>query len=761
MGTGEPSVPVRGNLRARLTRLFGREPEIAQLSAMVGRARLLTLVGAPGCGKTRLAVELGARAAGRWPGGVWFVDLASVADGASAASAMAATLGLREQPGRPVEQTLVEALSGAVDPLLVVLDNCEHLVDAVAGLAGQLVVTCASVQVLATSRVALGLSGEQVWDVPPLPVEPAVELFVDRASLASSRFRREGPDDDAAIEAICDRLAGLPLAIELAAASTRLLSVGQILDRLAQALPLVGGGRRGESPRHETMAATVDWSLRLVSPAEQRLFARLSVFVGGFDLEAAEAVAASDDVDVLEGLTTLVDHSLVVAEPAAGGVMRYRLLEPVRQSVAGGLAAGGEAEAVRLRHAEHYLALANRFDPLGTRGSWPGLPLLRIEQEEGNLLAALQWARDQRSDLALRLCDALAPFWEFGGRINDGLACLEEMLAVDAGDGIPDPHVRITALGGASRLAWRQRDYRRAREMLEERLALASRLGDMRGRAASHCTLGMVEFADGAFDLAVEHCHESIAVARSAGDEIVAIWAHVPLGWTLYLQGDVPAGIEILGEALAANRSIGNASVTAHACLGLAFGAMLGGDAKAHRAHLVDAMAAMDEGGAVETSEWLGSAISLARSEGRSWAAERLVGGAEAFGRRRGSEFPDRVLVPIMARAERDRWGVGPALTDRLMAEGARMTWDELVAEALAEPNGNGDGDGDGGHPLTPREVDVAQLVAEGRTNVEIAERLSISRRTVESHVEHILRKLTLANRQQIAVWAMRELPNT
>ena len=303
---------------ACLTRLIGREGDARELVGMVDGVRLVTLVGAPGCGKTRLGLEVGHRLAERFPAGVGFVELAPVGDGCLVASAVAAGLGIDDRPGRSAEDALIEELSST--GLLVVLDNCEHVVGAVAALVARLLDGCPSLRVLATSRTALGLSGEQVWRVPPLGLAPAVELFRDRAGLSAHRV---GPDPSSArvIEEICRRLDGLPLAIELAAAWSRVLTPTEILDRLEPALALLRSHVRDASPRQQTMEATLDWSYQLLEPAEQLLFEQLSVFAGGFDFEAAQALVPGGDV--LDGLASLVDSSLVLADPASGK-MRYR-----------------------------------------------------------------------------------------------------------------------------------------------------------------------------------------------------------------------------------------------------------------------------------------------------------------------------------------------------------------------------------------------------------------------------------------------------
>lgn len=360
-----------------LTRLIGREPDTAELIRLVEDVRLVTLVGAPGCGKTRLALELAHRLTNRYPAGVCVVELAPVGDGCLVASSVAAALGIDDQPHRSAGDALIEELSPK--EILLVLDNCEHLLDGIAALVARLIERCPSLRVLATSRMALGLQGEQVWRVPPLELGPAVELFGDRAGL-SARVAGLEPPSTRAVEEICRRLDGLPLAIELAAAWCRVLTPTEILDRLEPALPLLRSHARDVSPRQRTMEATLDWSYQLLSPDERVLFERLSVFAGGFDFEAAEALVPGEEV--LDGLASLVDSSLVVAQPAAEK-MRYRLLEPVRQCAEARLIARGAWDATRRNHAEHFLRLALRSE-VKLRSSDAGAVLGALEEEEGN-----------------------------------------------------------------------------------------------------------------------------------------------------------------------------------------------------------------------------------------------------------------------------------------------------------------------------------------------------------------------------------------
>ncbi|MGH9213259.1 MAG: ATP-binding protein [Acidimicrobiales bacterium] len=729
-----------------LTRFFGRQAEIADLGELVESSRLLTLVGPPGVGKTRLGVELATRLEPRFGDGVWFVELAPVSDPMLVANAAAAAAGTPGEPGRPMVDTLVEALAGVKG--LVVLDNCEHLVDATAAFVDRLLSVCPTLWVVATSRVPLGVHGEQVWRVRPLDAAASVELFADRARLASGGFE---VDDATApvVGEICDRVAGLPLAIELAAAWIRVLSPGQILDRLGDALGLLQSESRGVSPRQATMDATVGWSYQLLGQREKTLFDQLSVFVEGFDLEAARAVADADRGDehrVLQGLAGLVDQSLVLADETASGPMRYRLLEPVRQYGAARLAARGDGEIVRRRHAEHYLAVALGCD-VELRGGQRTGALERLKLDEGNLFLALTWASVHRPELGLRLCSALALFWELRGWVTVGRTWLERMLRVE----VADRQLRASALARAGRLAWRQRDYRQARQLLEQSLAIKRELGDELGVARRLRSLALVTMTEGDVDAAVQLCEESIASFRAQGDDPGLVWALLFLGLALYIAGDQAGGDARIGEALALNENVGSRAATAYGLLYLCYGAKLAADVTAERDCLVAAIAAMhDASGLLEEPDWLWAGTSLALSEGRKHTAFRLAGGADALSRRVGSYMNEQFTNVLASGLDELAGALGPGVVDRLRAEGARMSLTELLGEAVSrEPDGNAD------QPLSAREQEVTALVAEGLTNSEIAARLFISRRTVESHLDHIRQKLDLRTRRQVMAWSL------
>jgi predicted ATPase/DNA-binding CsgD family transcriptional regulator len=733
---------VDGGWGRLMTRFRGREADGRELIQIIDRVRLVTLVGAPGCGKTRLALELGRRLADRYPAGVCFVELAPVADGCLVASAVAAALGIDEQSRPTPEDALIEELS--TRDLLVVLDNCEHLLGSVAALLAELLDGCPALRVLATSRSALGLYGEQVWRVPPLDLEPAVELFRDRAGLSTHGAGLE-PSSARVIEEICRRLDGLPLAIELAASWSRVLTPSEILDRLEPALGILRSRARDASPRQRTMEATLDWSYELLQPAEQSLFERLSVFAGGFDFEAAQALVPGEDV--LDGLASLVDSSLVLAEPTHEK-MCYRLLEPVRQCAEARLVARGERDATRRRHAEHYLGLALRSE-VKLRGSEAGTVLAELEAEEDNFRVALRWARGLPDDLGLRLCTALAPAWAIRGRVNEGRAWLDEMLRRCAGTN--DLRLRASALARASRLAWRQRDYPSTRALLDESLAIDRQLDDALGVARRLRSLGLVAMAQGDLDEAARLCEQSVSLFRRHGDRYGLGLALAFLGMTLQLAGDPDRADPCVREALDLNRSNGSVTSALYSLGSMCFGAIAASDMASLRANTTEVVGLLRKlSGKHEDPGWLWWAgAALASGEHRYRSALRLAGAADAIARREGLQLHEQLRRRVQPWLELARAQVVPALADQLGAEGSRLSSDELMDEALREVDHSGSG------PLSSRELEVAELVAQGWTNREIAQRLIISARTVESHVEHIKAKLGFARRARIVAWAL------
>ncbi|HTM00986.1 MAG TPA: protein kinase, partial [Candidatus Omnitrophota bacterium] len=477
--TGTVSLPraaaARGpnNLPAALTAFIGRKRETAELKRLLGQARLITLSGPGGCGKTRLAVQVATDLLTELPDGAWIVELAPLADPALVPHHVATALGVREESGRPVAETLAEAIAGK--RMLLLLDNCEHLVGACAALASALLQAAPDVRVLATSQEPLGVPGEVTWRIPTLGVPDlaagarsreaigryeAVRLFLDRAAGVQPTFALT--DQNAvAVANICRRVDGIPLAIELAAARVKVLAPEQILARLEDRFKLLTGGSRTALPKQQTLRAAVDWSYDLLTPAEKTLLNRLSVFAGGFTLEAAEAVCsddALDTLDLLDTLTHLVDRSLVVPEEAGEGEVRYRLLETIREYGREKLEAAEQRTAFRVRHAEHFLALAEQAEPELT-GPGQAAWLHRLSREHDNLRAALvTWLEVEGPPVrGLKLAGALWRFWWMRGNWAEGRSRLAALLLA-TGDAAPAE--RTKALHGAAVLARTQGEYR-------------------------------------------------------------------------------------------------------------------------------------------------------------------------------------------------------------------------------------------------------------------------------------------------------------
>ena len=423
---------VAPHLPVQLTSFVGRTAEMADVRQLLANNRLVTLTGAGGAGKTRLALQVAAQIAGEFSGGVWYVDLAPIADPGLVPVAVARSLGLPDQPGRSTMDTLLRFVADR--KMLVVLDNCEHLLDASAALVVALL-GCPELTLLATSREPIGILGEASWRIPSLSLaDEAVELFSDRARLARPDF---SITDDAAatVTEICRRLDGMPLAIELAAARVRALSLDEILGGLRDRFRLLTGGARTAVRRQQTLRASVDWSHALLSEPERVLFRRLAVFLGGFDLDAAQAVCGGGDMEryqVLDQLGLLVDKSLVVAENTSGRT-RYRLLETVRQYALEKLGESGEADAVRAGHRNHYTAIAAELDTPAHAGHERRLE--QAETEIDNLRAAFAWSRENADvELALALASSLQPLWLAGRADADPLDVRVGELVVFPGD---------------------------------------------------------------------------------------------------------------------------------------------------------------------------------------------------------------------------------------------------------------------------------------------------------------------------------------
>ncbi|MEB3982827.1 LuxR C-terminal-related transcriptional regulator [Mycobacterium sp. 663a-19] len=618
-----PKAAVSQRLPVRLTSFVGRDAELAQVRELLAGNRLVTLTGAGGVGKTRLAVEIASRLAGEFTDGVWYVDLAPITDPDVVPIAVARSLGLPDQPGRSTLDTLSRFVADR--QMLVVLDNCEHLLDASASLVVALLGAAEKVTFLATSREAIGVAGEVGWRMPSLSLaEEAVELFADRARHARPDFVVTD-DNAAAVAEICTRLDGLPLAIELAAARVRALSLTEIVDSLHDRFRLLTGGSRTAVRRQQTLRASVDWSHALLTEPERVLFRRLAVFLGGFDLDAAQAVAGGGDVEryqVLDQLTLLVDKSLVVADDSPART-RYLLLETVRQYALEKLGESGEADAVRSRHRDHYTSLAAAVD--APAGSGYEQRLDQAETEIDNLRAAFGWSCENPDiESALSLASSLQPLWLARGRAREGLRWFDTVLAdkVARDDRVPAA-VRARALADQAVL---DSMFGAAHSVdgAQHALALARDLDDpaVLARALTACGFTAAYNAE----LAGPYFAEAIGLARESDDK----WRFSQiLGWQAHaaiVAGDPIAARVAAEEGRDLADALGDRFNSRHCriCLGLA---------QMWQGELTEALAQFRAvaAEAEATHDALSVASSLAhQSTALAWRGEAAAAGAAA-----------------------------------------------------------------------------------------------------------------------------------
>lgn len=559
---------LKDNLPIRLTSFIGREQEVEEAKELLrDDSRLLTLTGSGGCGKTSLALRVAETLVGKYPEGVWLVELAALSDPSATAAQVVSALGLREETGRSRVETLSKYLKSR--KLLLVLDNCEHLVEACAGLSEALLRCCPGLQILATSREALCIDGETVRQVPslslpenrlrPVPGEldryEAVRLFAERARAASATFELTEANA-AAIAEVCRRLDGIPLAIELAAARTRVFPVEQIVTRLDEGFRVLTAGSRTAVSRHRTLEAAIGWSYALLSEEERIMLRRLAVFQGVFTLGAAEAVCAGEGIEkneVFELVSRLVDKSLVVGP---GGEARYQLLETIRRYGWDRLDESGEEAEFRRRHADFFLALAEEAEP-ELNGPDRYVWLDRLDAERDNLRAALRWARENGEiETGLRIAGALGWFWTHQGYWSEGRSWIEEALAQV---GEPTPTVaEAEAIYVAGALAWMQGDHAAAYPRLQESVELWRELGDERGLSAALITLSFEVLAHGDIERAHALAAESVSFWEEGLDGFERARTLAALGIVTMAEGNHAAACSHLEESARFCREIGD-----------------------------------------------------------------------------------------------------------------------------------------------------------------------------------------------------------
>jgi non-specific serine/threonine protein kinase len=809
-------------LPALHTQLFGREQDAAALRELLLQTpgRLVTLTGAGGCGKTQLALLVATSLIDAFPDGVWLVDLAPVQAAQLVPQTVISALGLREQPSETASQTLVGWIGGR--RVLLVLDNCEHLLNACAQLAAALLDACPNLRLLTTSREPLRVSGERVWRVPSLGVPearsillpeqvtqfPSLQLFFQRAQAVQSDFVVT-PGNAAVVAAICARIAGLPLAIELAAAWVRVLDVDQILERLDDTFELLVGGSRSAPTRQQTMRAALDWSYGLLSEAERVVFQRLAVFVGGWTLEAAEHICSGAGGTVgrhaLRHMTRLVDASLVHVEKRDGRA-RYGLLEPVRQYALMCLSASGELEAVRDQHAAFFLSYAERWETDANFGG-PGrqAALTALQREQDNLRATFQWCLEQGdAENGILLARALWTFWVIHGLYTEGRSWLAPLAALP--DAAKAPAMRAVAQGIEATLAWRQDDFAVAQALIQDALPhlrqapaprllitvpldlgfISERQGDLSGaqthveealaaaRAAGYRVdeaialrnLARVALLQEAYPTARAMAEESETLARAVGDEWALCNSLTALQQVALRLGELATARRLLDESLALARRIGDVWVLPFSLDELAQVSIAEGrHEEARRALRESLLLRQDQGSRSGITYSLDSIAALAAAEKQPQRAIQMLGAAASIRETIGER-----LTPV-ARTMVDEWlrplqrALGQDAFQSAWEAGRAMSIEQALELALAAtqtPPPQAEGPPEGPKQrvteLSPREEQVAALLADGLTNRQIAERLVVTDRTVAAHIEHILDKLGFASRHQVAAWATENL---
>jgi predicted ATPase/DNA-binding CsgD family transcriptional regulator len=775
-GTLVPSPP---------TSLVGREDDAASVCALLRRTdvRLVTLTGPGGVGKTSLARYVAAQVASGYEDGECFVSLESVRDPALVPTAIAEALRLREEGAVSLVDRLASFLYDR--RMLLVLDNFEHVASA-ATVVAEVLAACPLLEVLATSRGSLRLSGEHEFVVAPLALPdlehrhelnalgayPGVELFLQRARAVRPDFRLSEANAGA-VGAICARVDGLPLAIELAAAWVRLLSPAEIVPRLAHPFELLTGGPRDLPGRQRTLADTISWSLALLDGGARTMFTRLGVFAGGFTVDAAEAVAGEPGAaGAIEALAALIGHGLVQRPAETDPTSRPRLLETVREFALEELAASGEEDNVRAAHAAFYLALARGGD------------IERLELERANLRVALRWylAREDQ-DGAMALSAAASGFWLSRGHLSEGRGWLEQALAL--GDGPPTAE-RARASVAAGLLAYHQADYAVAVSHLQRGLGQCRERGDEAGVARALAALALARARAGDLAPAMHLAEEALAAYRRLDDEPGVGRSLETLGRVLWIQGDYVLARARLQESRAVAHRLGARDLAARASQGLGYVALADGDLEGANALLEESLAEFRELGdrwwalrgmcglghvaarrgahaaarlqfaqGLEIARELGDPmLEAACLEGFAVAhgpalAARLLGAAESLRERAGAAWP----AFVHADSERSTDGARRALGDeRFAAEWARgrtMGAAEILELAPPRPPDHPRG-------LTSREVEVLGLVATGLTDAQVAERLVLSVRTVHSHVRSIYRKLGVSSRSAATGYALR-----
>jgi predicted ATPase/DNA-binding CsgD family transcriptional regulator len=751
-----------GNLPAEATSFIGRRREIAEVRKKLTEARLVSLVGPGGVGKTRLAIRIATDLGRGFRGGGWLVELAEVLDPALVSSAVMAALDLRDQAATEPLALLLSYLRDK--ELLLVVDNCEHLLGAAAQVVTDMMRTAPGVRVIATSREPLSVSGEHVVPVPPLELPPpqaaeplarlrqneAVMLFTERAAAASGTFELTASNQAAVVD-LCRRLDGLPLAIELAAVRTRVLTVEQILDRLADRFGLLTGGSRAALPRHQTLRTTIEWSHDLLTGGERAVLRRSCAFAGRFTLEDVESVCTSEDVpaaQALDVLSSLVDKSLVMKEDAKG-LACYRLHETMREFAGLKLAEAGEQEAVELRCAEYYRSRCRRSALEGNRLlEWLEWADLEID----NIRAVLQGCLARAdAEVGIDLARSLGWYW-ITRATTEGIRWLEEFLASGGGS----PEARAWALFMRGFLAVLKADPAAARPALRAAVAAARKGGQRDLLAQALCMASIAENMAGdrvSAQRLLDEAHGITAGLAYAPGTLAVLQARALNG---FFEADLDAVRSAASEGVRVAREASDLYRLEVMLLNLGSAALIVGDLNEARPLLAESLRIAHQiDDRVAQFYLLDSFGCHAALSGQARLAARLLGAADTMRRGVGANVMP-FLAPLLAQAEKSAAAaLGATRFGAEFEAGKRLDRDAALGLALGKPAHAAAPASDHASPglLGKREADVARLVADGLTNKQIGARLFISERTVDSHVRSILNKLGFNSRAQIAAW--------
>lgn len=809
------------NLPIQLTSFFGRAHDISEVKKWLIDNRLVTLTGPGGCGKTRLAFEIASELTSDYEHGVWLIEFAPMSDPALITQAVAAVIGVREYPGVELSQAVVDYLFSR--HTLLIFDNCEHLITDIARFVDILLRKCPRLSVLTTSREGLGILGEEIWTVPSLSLpiqkpwtDPAsaqatvnlymnsesVQLFMARVSAASPEFTLT-VENGIWVAEICRRLDGMPLAIELAAARVRALSVKQIAERLDDRFNLLILGSRTAPLRQQTLAAVLDWSYTLLSEAERRVFQRFSIFAGGASLDGAEAVCRCEWVqseDVLNVLSHLVDKSLVVADHSSNQT-RYRLLETIRQYARQKLAEQGEEDECRDCHLVYFMQWAETTALiLGGKDQLVGLK--RFETEHDNLRTALEWSRvnEKKAAEGLRLAAACGPFWSSHGYFSEGRRHLFAALSPRQVKDRSRTHAH--ALSNSAYLAYLQADYPAGQPLIEEALVIWRELGQ-ENRAelartieifggfrmevgdyesaqrlfqesleiytqlnqkdrigAALRDLGWSAMRTGNYQLAQIHLEKTLALIQETGDKTGPVYAYSGLGEVAVRLGQYDRALGLLEKGLSLSRELGDKWLEATILGSLGWAALRLRNLEPMRSFISESLSLRmdigDQGGIAWCLEKMAEAAIL---EGQYQKAVTIFASAASL-RIPLYSVIDPVDQPEYERIlARLRSKLDPKIFDACWEEGEGMQLSDVVTKALSEPIEAMDktpiSDKVKFQGLSKRERETAALIAQGKSNREIAQIMTVREKTVETYVTRILDKLGFSSRVQIATWAV------